>query len=62
MSPRPYEAVSCDTHLELSPVLLEQWRSHFENDLHEFLPKIVKLDTGDDGWLPCGESNPMPPP
>lgn len=57
---RGYDLVSGDTHLELSEALVEQWAEHVDPEFREFMPRIVQLDSGGDGWQLWGNPAPMP--
>lgn len=49
--------ISADTHLEVSP---EVWGRFVDSEFHEWVPKVVRLDNGGDGWLLPGRDEPVP--
>ncbi|TMK67327.1 MAG: hypothetical protein E6G60_01100, partial [Actinobacteria bacterium] len=53
----PYEYVSADSHLEVSP---DQWRPFVDKELHEYVPKVIKLDNGGDAWQMPGNGGVIP--
>ena len=53
----PYEYVSADSHLEVSP---DQWRPFVDKEFHEYVPNVIKLDNGGDAWQMPGNGGVIP--
>ena len=53
----PYEYVSADSHLEVSP---DQWRPFVDKEFREYVPKVIKLDNGGDAWQMPGNGGVIP--
>jgi predicted TIM-barrel fold metal-dependent hydrolase len=54
---RDYELISTDSHLEVPPTM---WEPYVDGEFQRFVPKVVKLPTGGDGWLMPGKDQPVP--
>lgn len=54
---RSYELVSADSHLEASP---DQWRSYVDAEFREWVPRVVELDDGGEGWQMSGRDEIVP--
>jgi predicted TIM-barrel fold metal-dependent hydrolase len=55
--PYDFDLISTDSHLEVSP---DMWRPFVEEEFREFVPKVVKLPDGGDGWLMPGNDKVVP--
>jgi predicted TIM-barrel fold metal-dependent hydrolase len=53
---RDYHYISADSHLECSPDL---WRGYVDPEFRDWVPKVVTLPDGGDGWLYRGSSQPI---
>jgi predicted TIM-barrel fold metal-dependent hydrolase len=53
---RDYHYISADSHLECSP---DQWRDWVDPEFREWVPEVVRLADGGDGWLIRGHEEPV---
>ncbi|MDA8044371.1 MAG: amidohydrolase family protein [Actinomycetota bacterium] len=51
-----YRYISADSHLECSPDL---WRPYVAREFRDWVPEVVKLPGGGDGWLYRGAAEPV---
>ncbi len=54
---RQYEIISTDSHLEVPPYV---WEPYVDAEFREFVPKVVQLPGGGDGWAMPGRAQPVP--
>ncbi|MBV9997142.1 MAG: amidohydrolase [Caulobacteraceae bacterium] len=54
---RNYEIVSTDSHLEVPPYM---WEPYVAKEFREYVPKVVQLPGGGDGWKMPGKMAPVP--
>jgi predicted TIM-barrel fold metal-dependent hydrolase len=54
---RSYDLISTDSHLEVPPY---SWEPFVDAEFQQFVPKVVKLPNGGDGWLMPGKDTPVP--
>jgi predicted TIM-barrel fold metal-dependent hydrolase len=54
---RNYQIISTDSHLEVPPYM---WEPFVDAEFQQYVPKVVKLPGGGDGWLMPGKDQPVP--
>lgn len=54
---RNFKIVSDDSHFEGSP---DMWRPYVAKEFQKWVPKVVELPTGGQGWLMPGSDDPVP--
>ncbi len=54
---RDYEIVSTDSHLEVPPYM---WGPYVDKAFQQYVPRVVELPTGGEGWLMPGNDQPVP--
>ncbi|MGE0388073.1 MAG: amidohydrolase family protein [Gammaproteobacteria bacterium] len=54
---RNFKIVSDDSHFEGSP---DMWRPYVAKEFQQWVPKVVDLPTGGQGWLMPGSDKPVP--
>jgi predicted TIM-barrel fold metal-dependent hydrolase len=54
---REYQIISADTHLEVSP---DRWRPYVDKAFQQYVPSVVRLDNGGDGWALPNSPVPIP--